>query len=78
MKEFGAILIILGIIGILYFQFEFDTSMNIESGKSSYSKPYSPQEKDSNLELLQDQQNYTFAFAGISVAGAILLVMGIN
>ncbi|MBI5404372.1 MAG: hypothetical protein HY959_13365 [Ignavibacteriae bacterium] len=78
MKEIGAILLVLGLTGIYYFQFEFDTSINMESGKSSYSKPINPQDKDGNTGLNQDRNNYTYISIGVSIIGAVMLVAGIR
>lgn len=78
MKEIGAILLVLGLVGIYYFQYEFDTTINIESGKSSYSKPINPQDKDYNVGLNQERNNFTYISTGISILGAVLLVMGIR
>jgi len=77
MREFGAILLILGLLGIYYFQFEFDTSITIEPGRGNYSQPYNPNEKENNLILLQDRRNYTLASIGVSILGAGLMVTGI-
>jgi hypothetical protein len=77
MKEFGAVLLLLGILGIFYFQYGFDTSINIESGKNAYSKPYNPGERDNqNVGLIQDKNNYTYLSVGVTVIGAVLFTSG--
>lgn len=76
MKEFGAILLVLGLSGIYFFQYEFDTSITIEPGRFNYSQPYNPKEKDGNISLMQDRRNYTIASIGVSVIGAVLLIKG--
>lgn len=77
MREIGAILLIIGLVGIYYFQYEFETSINMETGKSSYSKPINPQDRD-NVGLNQDKNNYTYVSIGVSIIGAVLLVAGIR
>jgi hypothetical protein len=77
MKEFGAILLVLGLSGIYFFQYEFDTSITIEPGRFNYSQPYNPKEKDGNIGLLQDKRNYTLGSVGVTTIGAVLLITGL-
>jgi|WetSurMetagenome_2_1015567.scaffolds.fasta_scaffold22599_3 hypothetical protein len=76
MKQFGTFLIIAGIIGILFFQLGFDTSVKVDYEKTGYSKPSGFPERVNNLGLMQDKQNYTLISFGIIIVGVILFVTG--
>jgi len=77
MKEAGAILLIIGLAGFFYFHFEFDASMDFNSGKNTYTKPFNPYDND-YAKLMKDKRNFTYLSAGVTIAGIIILIAGIK
>ncbi len=76
MKEIGKVLILIGILGTIYFQTAFDTSVVVNYDKTGYSKPSGFPDKVNNLGLIQDKQNYTIISLASILFGIILLVAG--
>lgn len=76
MKEFGIVLILLGIIGIIYFQTAFDTSVLVDYKGTGYSKPSGFPDRVNNIGLMQDKQNYTIISLGLAIVGIILFLAG--
>jgi len=73
MKQIGKILIIIGIMGVIYFQIFFNTSVPTNINRSNYITKDFP-EKVTNSGLMQDKQNYTFISMGLLIIGVILFV----
>jgi hypothetical protein len=78
MKEIGIALFLLGIIGIIYFQTSFDTSVVVNYDKTGYSKPSGFPDRVNNIGLMKDKQNYTIISLGTALFGIILFVAGKN
>jgi hypothetical protein len=76
MKQLGIVLILLGIVGLIYFQTAFDTSVTVDYKGTGYSKPSGFPDRVNNIGLMQDKQNYTIISLGSAIIGLILFLAG--